>query len=493
MVAEMRGLRHRCGLRGAPRGDLEALAQAVARRCRSWRSDPTVVEAEANPVLVLAEGRGCRRRRRGRHRDGAVVTGVVAALGARAVALRANGIDGGRRTTRRAPPSLDWFGVTLGGSRRADRRRAARRARARRRARAVSSGAPTACRWALAALVNGSAVARPRTGRHLRAGTVPPGRAGRRGRARRRRPARGHVRRPAPRGRRRLRGGLPCRGRPRPVPLRALAHDGHRGRDRRGSRRRRSARPGGGRRSRTRLSLAATTAGGLQQTFRSDAAGKPLHAGAAAQAGVVAVAAAAGGVTGAGRRPRGAGRPRRGDRHVDGLVREPGGRRPSARDRAGDRQAVPVLRTRVRRRRRARSSCVTVGSTRRRVRAIAVETYATALATAGIAAPRTDAERRFSIGHLVAAALVFGAEGMFAPRAAADPARRRPGGTGRARGRRRVRGPVPGTPRRAGARRRRRRLEPCRSRPGPVGQPGTSARRAAPGGEVRRLGRGRAR
>src|SRR5204863_4915935 len=48
------------------------------------------------------------------------------------------------------------------------------------------------------------------------------------------------------------------------------------------------------------LALAATTAGGLQQTFRSDAGGKPLHAGAAAQAGVVAVAAARGGVTGAG-------------------------------------------------------------------------------------------------------------------------------------------------------------------------------------------------
>ena len=35
------------------------------------------------------------------------------------------------------------------------------------------------------------------------------------------------------------------------------------------------------------LALAATMAGGVQQTFRSDAAGKPLHAGAAAQAGVV--------------------------------------------------------------------------------------------------------------------------------------------------------------------------------------------------------------
>ena len=47
------------------------------------------------------------------------------------------------------------------------------------------------------------------------------------------------------------------------------------------------------------LSLAATMSAGLQQTFRSDAMGKPLHSGNAAQAGVIAALAAAGGVTGA--------------------------------------------------------------------------------------------------------------------------------------------------------------------------------------------------
>lgn len=47
------------------------------------------------------------------------------------------------------------------------------------------------------------------------------------------------------------------------------------------------------------IALAATMTGGLQQTFRKDAAGKPLHAGHAAQAGVVAAIVASEGTTGA--------------------------------------------------------------------------------------------------------------------------------------------------------------------------------------------------
>jgi len=47
------------------------------------------------------------------------------------------------------------------------------------------------------------------------------------------------------------------------------------------------------------VGLAATMAGGLQQTLRGNAMGKPLHAGHAAQAGVVAALAAHGGLTGA--------------------------------------------------------------------------------------------------------------------------------------------------------------------------------------------------
>jgi len=55
------------------------------------------------------------------------------------------------------------------------------------------------------------------------------------------------------------------------------------------------------------------------------------------------------------------------------------------------------------------------------VEEIVIETYATAVATAGIAAPRTDAERRFSLAHLVSSALVLGSDGMFAAAALTDP------------------------------------------------------------------------
>ncbi|MQA12270.1 MAG: MmgE/PrpD family protein [Pseudonocardiaceae bacterium] len=46
------------------------------------------------------------------------------------------------------------------------------------------------------------------------------------------------------------------------------------------------------------LALAATMAAGLQQTFRADSMGKPLHSGHAAQAGVIAGLSAAAGFTG---------------------------------------------------------------------------------------------------------------------------------------------------------------------------------------------------
>ena len=235
--------------------------------------------------------------------------------------------------------------------------------------------------------------ARPRARRHLFARTVPPGRAGDRGRARRRRPVRCHLRPAAARHRRRLRGRLPARGRPRADPLRALAHDRH-GRSR-GAAAAAAAdlRDADVRRpSRTRFRLAATMAGGVQQTFRSDAAGKPLHAGAAAQAGVVAAAAARGGVTGAAdvfEAPAGFAA-------ATGTTTEwavcRSGLGHAAGDRAHDRQTVRVLRSRVRGDRRGarlRSQGVAADASERSV----VETYAAAMATAGIAAPRTAAER----------------------------------------------------------------------------------------------------
>ena len=59
------------------------------------------------------------------------------------------------------------------------------------------------------------------------------------------------------------------------------------------------------------------------------------------------------------------------------------------------------------------------------VERITVDTYSAAVSTAGIAEPRTEAERRFSIAHLVSAALVLGPEGMFTDAAAVDPAVKR--------------------------------------------------------------------
>lgn len=56
MIAEVRGFAPIRGYRGLPRGDLAALAQAVAAVSRLAASD--VAEAEINPLIVLAEGAG---------------------------------------------------------------------------------------------------------------------------------------------------------------------------------------------------------------------------------------------------------------------------------------------------------------------------------------------------------------------------------------------------------------------------------------------------
>jgi 2-methylcitrate dehydratase PrpD len=168
------------------------------------------------------------------------------------------------------------------------------------------------------------------------------------------------------------------------------------------------------------LALAATTAGGLQQTFRSDAAGKPLHAGAAAQAGVVAVAAARGGVTGATNVLEGpAGFAAATGTTTDWAVSRSGLDTPLVIERitvkpypcCGHTFAAIDAALELR----------ALGVSLEAVEEIVIETYATAVATAGIAAPRTDAERRFSLAHLVSSALVLGSDGMFAAAALTDP------------------------------------------------------------------------
>jgi 2-methylcitrate dehydratase PrpD len=167
------------------------------------------------------------------------------------------------------------------------------------------------------------------------------------------------------------------------------------------------------------LALAATTAGGLQQTFRSDAAGKPLHAGAAAQAGVVAAAAAAGGITGAADVLEG----------PAGLAVATGTSTDWSASRAPAQRPLAIEEVTVKPYPCCGHAFAAIdgalelrsdGVDPARITAVTVATYATALATAGIAAPRTDAERRFSIGHLVASALVLGAHEMFGPAAASD-------------------------------------------------------------------------
>ena len=57
MIAEVRGLIPLSGYRGRPKGDLDALAQAIVALSR-LADDPTIVEAEINPLIVRSAGEG---------------------------------------------------------------------------------------------------------------------------------------------------------------------------------------------------------------------------------------------------------------------------------------------------------------------------------------------------------------------------------------------------------------------------------------------------
>lgn len=59
MIAEIRALKSLTGLRGRSRGDLDALARAIAQLSQLGNgSHPDILEAEVNPLLVLPEGEG---------------------------------------------------------------------------------------------------------------------------------------------------------------------------------------------------------------------------------------------------------------------------------------------------------------------------------------------------------------------------------------------------------------------------------------------------
>jgi acyl-CoA synthetase (NDP forming) len=57
MIAEIRGLATLKGFRGKPAGDLDALAHAIVA-LSGLANDPTVLEAEINPLIVRAAGEG---------------------------------------------------------------------------------------------------------------------------------------------------------------------------------------------------------------------------------------------------------------------------------------------------------------------------------------------------------------------------------------------------------------------------------------------------
>jgi acetate---CoA ligase (ADP-forming) len=57
MIAEVRGLIPLSGYRGKPKGDLDALAQAIVALSK-LAEDPDVVEAEINPLIVRPAGQG---------------------------------------------------------------------------------------------------------------------------------------------------------------------------------------------------------------------------------------------------------------------------------------------------------------------------------------------------------------------------------------------------------------------------------------------------
>ncbi len=57
MIAEVRGLVPLAGYRGKPKGDLDALAQTIVALSQ-LADDPTVAEAEINPLIVQPAGQG---------------------------------------------------------------------------------------------------------------------------------------------------------------------------------------------------------------------------------------------------------------------------------------------------------------------------------------------------------------------------------------------------------------------------------------------------
>jgi 2-methylcitrate dehydratase PrpD len=170
------------------------------------------------------------------------------------------------------------------------------------------------------------------------------------------------------------------------------------------------------------LAIATTMAAGLQQSFRSDAMSKPLHAGHAAEAGLLAALAAAGGYTGALdvlEGPAGFGVAMAASPDWSRALAEPDrplgittatvknhsccGHTFAAVDGALELRALGVQPSDI--------------------ESVEVRTAATAAKVAGNTDPRTAFEAKFSVSYCVAAALVLGSVRLraFSPAALTDP------------------------------------------------------------------------
>jgi 2-methylcitrate dehydratase PrpD len=172
------------------------------------------------------------------------------------------------------------------------------------------------------------------------------------------------------------------------------------------------------------LATVATFAAGLQQAFRSEAMSKPLHAGRAAEAGLLAALAAERGVTGAldvleGKAGFGAamgGEPRWA-RATEGLGRDYNITQMTFKNHACCGHTFAAIDAVMALRREHRLDPAQV----RRVR---VASYQTALDVTGRASSATPFEAKFSLPFVVASALVHGSVRLdgFTPERLRDPA-----------------------------------------------------------------------
>lgn len=172
------------------------------------------------------------------------------------------------------------------------------------------------------------------------------------------------------------------------------------------------------------LATVATFAAGLQQAFRSESMSKPLHAGRAAEAGLLAAFAAERGITGAADVLEGAagfgaamGGEAQWDKAVEGLGRDYNITRITFKNHACCGHTFGAIDAVVALRRAHRIDPAAV----KRVR---VATYQTALDVTGRASSATPFEAKFSLAFVVASALVHGSVRLdgFTPARLADKA-----------------------------------------------------------------------